>query len=55
MMLAKVAPAPITINTEGSAQHINVDEDANKDMKLAVRSNMLNFHQLIVCCVLTIH
>ena len=55
MMLAKVAPAPITINTEGSAQHINVDEDANKDMKLADRSNMLNFHQLIVCCILTIH
>ena len=51
MMLAKVAPAPITINTEGSAQHINVDEDANKDMKLADRSNMLNFHQLIVCCI----
>ena len=55
MMLAKVAPAPITINTEGRAQHINVDEDANKDMRLADRSNMLNFHQLIVCCVLTIH
>ena len=55
MMLAKVAPAPITINTEGSAQHIKVDEDANKDMKLADRSNILNFHQLIVCCILTIH
>ena len=55
MMLAKVAPAPMTINTEGSAQHINVDEDANKDMKLADRSDILNFHQLIVCCILTIH
>ena len=55
MMLAKVAPAPITINTEGSAQHINVDEDSNKDMKLAYLSNILNFHQLIVCCILTIH
>ena len=55
MMLAKVAPAPITINTAGRAQHINVDEDANKDIRLADRSNMLNFHQLRVCCVLTIH
>ena len=55
MMLAKVAPAPTNINTAGKAQHINVDEDANKDMRLADRSNMLNFHQLIVCCVLTIH
>ena len=53
MMLAKVAPAPITINTEGNAQHINVDEDANKDMKLADRSNILNFHQLIVCLLYT--
>ena len=55
MTLAKVAPAPTNINTAGNAQHINVDEDANKDMRLADRSNMLNFHQLIVCCVLTIH
>ena len=55
MMLAKVAPAPMTINTEGRAQHIKVDEDANKDMKLADRSNMSNFHQFIVCCILTIH
>ena len=55
MMLAKVAPAPTNINTAGKAQHINVDEDANKDMKLADRSNILNFYQVIVCCVLTIH
>ena len=54
MMLAKVAPAPITINTAGSAQHINVDEDANKDMRLADRSNMLNFHQLIVLSLIHI-
>ena len=55
MMLAKVAPAPTTINTDGNAQHINVDDDANKEMKLADRSNMLNFHEVIVCCILTVH
>ena len=36
MMLAKVAPAPTTINTAGSAQHINVDEDANKDVEFSI-------------------
>ena len=46
MMLAKVAPAPITINTAGSAQHINVDEDANKDMRLADRSNTVSYTHL---------
>ena len=54
MTLAKVAPAPTTINTVGNAQHINVDEDANKDMRLADRSNMLNFHQLIVLSLIHI-
>jgi len=33
--LAKEAPAPITINSEGSAQHIKVDDEANKDKKFA--------------------
>ena len=28
---AKVAPAPIRTNSEGSAQQIKVDEDANRD------------------------
>lgn len=29
--LAKEAPAPTTTNNEGSAQHIKVDDEANKD------------------------
>ena len=33
--LAKEAPAPITTNNEGSAQHIKVEEEANKDKKFA--------------------
>ena len=33
--LAKEAPAPIAINNEGSAQHIKVDDEANKDKKFA--------------------
>tara|TARA_E500000331_G_C17248459_1_gene710081 strand:- start:667 stop:897 length:231 start_codon:yes stop_codon:yes gene_type:complete len=32
---AKEAPAPITINREGSPQHIKVDDDANRDKKFA--------------------
>ena len=32
---AKEAPAPITTNNEGSAQHIKVDEEANSDKKFA--------------------
>jgi len=32
--LARDAPAPIATNNEGSAQHINVDEEKNKDKKL---------------------
>jgi hypothetical protein len=35
MKLAKEAPAPITTNNEGSAQHIKVEEEANKDKKFA--------------------
>ena len=31
--LAKDAPAPITTNNEGRAQHINVEDEANKDKK----------------------
>ena len=33
--LAKEAPAPIAINNAGSAQHIKVDDEANKDKKFA--------------------
>ena len=33
--LAKEAPAPTAINNEGSAQHIKVDDEANKDKKFA--------------------
>ena len=33
--LAKLAPAPIVTNNEGSAQQIKVDDDANKDIRLA--------------------
>ena len=33
--LAKLAPAPIVTNSEGSAQQIKVDDDANKDIRLA--------------------
>ena len=32
---AKVAPAPRRTNIEGKAQHINVDDDANNERKLA--------------------
>ena len=31
--LAKDAPAPITTNNEGRAQHIKVEDEANKDKK----------------------
>ena len=33
--LAKESPAPLAINNEGSAQHIKVDDEANKDKKFA--------------------
>ena len=33
--LAKDAPAPNSTNNEGSAQHIKVDDEANKDKKFA--------------------
>ena len=36
--LAKDAPAPIDTNNAGKAQHIRVEEEANKDKKLAVLS-----------------
>ena len=38
--LAKVAPAPIETKIAGKAQHISVDEEANKEKKLAVLSCM---------------
>ena len=39
--LAKEAPAPTATNTAGKAQHINVDDEANKDKKLADLSFMI--------------
>ena len=33
--LAKDAPAPSTTNIAGNAQHIKVDDEANKDKKFA--------------------
>ena len=39
--LAKDAPAPTTTNNAGNAQHINVDDDANNDKKLADLSFIL--------------
>ena len=36
--LAKLAPAPSTTKSEGSAQQISVDEDANSEKKLAALS-----------------
>ena len=33
--LAKDAPAPNTTNNAGNAQHIKVDDEANKDKKFA--------------------
>ena len=38
---AKDAPAPITINSDGSAQQIKVDEDANRDKKFADLSSIV--------------
>ena len=39
--LANAAPAPKATNNAGNAQHINVDDDANKDKKLADLSFIL--------------
>ena len=39
--LAKVAPAPRATNKAGSAQQTNVDEEANKEKKLADLSYMI--------------
>jgi hypothetical protein len=36
--LAKLAPAPSTTKSDGSAQQISVEEDANSEKKLAARS-----------------
>ena len=38
---AKEAPAPITTNSEGSAQQIKVDDDANRDKKFADLSSIV--------------
>jgi len=39
--LAKVAPAPKATNKAGRAQQTSVDEEANKEKKLADLSNMI--------------
>ena len=36
--LAKLAPAPSTMKSEGKAQQISVEEDANSERKLAALS-----------------
>ena len=36
-----MAPAPITTNSEGSAQQIKVDDDANRDKKFADLSSIV--------------
>ena len=46
--LAKVAPAPRATNKAGSAQQTNVDEEANKEKKLADLSYMIRFSALEV-------
>ena len=38
---AKDAPAPITTNSDGSAQQIKVDDDANRDKKFADLSSIV--------------
>ena len=45
---AKEAPAPITTNNEGSAQHIKVDDEANKDKKFS-RFILHSFYRLMTC------
>ncbi len=39
--LAKVAPAPKATNNAGRAQQTSVDEEANKEKKLADLSHMI--------------
>ena len=46
--LAKVAPAPRATNKAGSAQQTNVDEEANKEKKLADLSYMIRVSALEV-------
>ena len=46
--LAKVAPAPRATNKAGRAQQTNVDEEANKEKKLADLSNMIRVSVLEV-------
>ena len=40
--LTKEAPAPKETKTAGKAQHIRVEEDANKDMKLTEKLFIFN-------------
>ena len=46
--LAKVAPAPKATNKAGRAQQISVDEEANKEKKLADLSYMIRVSVLEV-------
>jgi hypothetical protein len=46
--LAKVAPAPRATNKAGSAQQTNVEEEANKEKKLADLSYMIRVSALEV-------
>ena len=46
--LAKVAPAPRATNKAGRAQQTKVDEEANKEKKLADLSNMIRVSALEV-------
>ena len=46
--LAKVAPAPKATNKAGKAQQTNVDEEANKEKKLADLSYMIRVSVLEV-------
>jgi len=46
---AKEAPAPITTNSEGNAQQIKVDEDANRDKKFADLSFIVIINLKLSC------
>jgi hypothetical protein len=48
IILAKVAPAPRATNKAGSAQQTNVEEEANKEKKLADLSYMIRVSALEV-------
>ena len=45
--VAKLAPAPIRIKVAGNAQQIRVDDEANKERRLAALSFTLDWQRLI--------